>query len=200
MCCRETARIECLTVGKSGQAQKRLSTTPEFRGLPANGTVGEMADVDALGRQDRHGSDGLETKVEGYYSTVESHPGTNGPTAFSVEPIELVYQTPDRVLGKQSRAILFLAHGCSHAATDFFDQSPTCPKCIGLPVERRIVRSERGGEVWGSGAVSTLTRAKPLPFTSFHPSPLHTGAGSTEERLCRCGGVKWGQKGEPRRL
>jgi hypothetical protein len=28
---------------------------------------------------------------------------------------------------------VFVAHGCQHAATDFFPQSARCAKCLGLP-------------------------------------------------------------------
>jgi hypothetical protein len=33
---------------------------------------------------------------------------------------------------------MFLAHGCGHSALDFFDPSPSCPRCIGLPEEKKI--------------------------------------------------------------
>lgn len=36
------------------------------------------------------------------------------------------------------RGTLFVAHGCSHAATDFWPQSRSCPRCIGLPEEVNI--------------------------------------------------------------
>ena len=55
-------------------------------------------------------------------------------------PLEYIYQYPplsnlDAVIG-----VLFLAHGCSHAATDFWSHNErTCPRCRGLPVEKAIV-------------------------------------------------------------
>jgi hypothetical protein len=52
---------------------------------------------------------------------------------------EMVWQSPERTGFGQSVAVLFMAHGCSHAATDFFDKSKDCVNCIGLPVERRLV-------------------------------------------------------------
>ena len=67
--------------------------------------------------------------VEGEYEVVK----------LDGQDIELVYQTPERALNKTSVALLFLAHGCSHSATDFFDKGPLCKKCIGLPIERHIV-------------------------------------------------------------
>jgi hypothetical protein len=50
---------------------------------------------------------------------------------------EYVYQsgTP------KAKGLLFLAHGCSHSATDWWPQSPSCKRCIGLPIERTIVAS-----------------------------------------------------------
>uniref|UniRef100_A0A7S4KYP8 Uncharacterized protein n=1 Tax=Guillardia theta TaxID=55529 RepID=A0A7S4KYP8_GUITH len=60
-------------------------------------------------------------------------------TTLSDSGIEMVYQTVEKARGKTSRAILFLAHGCSHSATDFFDKSDDCKECIGLPIERKIV-------------------------------------------------------------
>jgi len=37
------------------------------------------------------------------------------------------------------KGLVFLAHGCSHHGTDWWDKSERCPKCIGLPEEKRIV-------------------------------------------------------------
>ena len=58
------------------------------------------------------------------------------------DKIELVYQTPEGFHPSlRTKALLFIAHGCSHAATDMFDHSESCEQCIGLPIEKRIVRS-----------------------------------------------------------
>ncbi|XP_048562109.1 uncharacterized protein LOC125542929 [Triticum urartu] len=38
------------------------------------------------------------------------------------------------------RAAVFVAPGCTIRATDFFDASPGCPRCAGLPEERRFTR------------------------------------------------------------
>lgn len=51
-----------------------------------------------------------------------------------VDPVELLWQKP-----RDPKALLFLAHGCNHAATDFFPPSETCPTCAGLPEETRVV-------------------------------------------------------------
>ncbi|KAI3921863.1 hypothetical protein MKX01_005552 [Papaver californicum] len=37
------------------------------------------------------------------------------------------------------KAVLFLAHGCNGKAANFWDNSPGCPNCVGLPEERLIV-------------------------------------------------------------
>jgi hypothetical protein len=42
------------------------------------------------------------------------------------------------------RAALFAAPGCTIRATDFFDASPGCPRCAGLPEERRFTRAALG--------------------------------------------------------
>jgi hypothetical protein len=34
--------------------------------------------------------------------------------------------------------VLFVAHGCGHAALDWFPQSKACPRCVGLPEEMNI--------------------------------------------------------------
>ena len=56
---------------------------------------------------------------------------------YEISPtgIEIVYQRPNREI----KGIVFLAHGCSHSATDWWPSDKNCPKCIGLPVERAIV-------------------------------------------------------------
>ncbi|KAG6419422.1 hypothetical protein SASPL_121644 [Salvia splendens] len=37
------------------------------------------------------------------------------------------------------KGVVFLAHGCSGRAANFWDKSPKCPNCVGLPEERLIV-------------------------------------------------------------
>jgi zinc transporter 2 len=46
-----------------------------------------------------------------------------------------VWQAPS----EPPRGILFLAHGCHHAATSWWSASAACPSCTGLPEELRIV-------------------------------------------------------------
>ncbi|KAF3444959.1 hypothetical protein FNV43_RR14652 [Rhamnella rubrinervis] len=57
------------------------------------------------------------------HPTVEFRNGTN-----------IIWQIPD-----SPNAVLFLAHGCNGQAFNFWDRSPHCPKCVGLPEERLIV-------------------------------------------------------------
>eukprot|EP01039_Chlorochromonas_danica_P002506 gene2506-2744_t len=49
---------------------------------------------------------------------------------------EAVYQLP---AVRRPNGVVFLAHGCHHSATDWWPHSPTCPNCIGLPMEMKIV-------------------------------------------------------------
>jgi hypothetical protein len=52
--------------------------------------------------------------------------------------IEFFWQLPPD--SSYPKAILFLAHGCGHAMTDWFPQSSACPDCIGLPEEMATVK------------------------------------------------------------
>ncbi|XP_047939549.1 uncharacterized protein LOC125187080 isoform X1 [Salvia hispanica] len=56
------------------------------------------------------------------------------PTVESRNGTDLIWQIPDSPKG-----VLFLAHGCSGRAANFWDKSPKCPSCVGLPEERLIV-------------------------------------------------------------
>eukprot|EP00240_Pyramimonas_obovata_P005220 CAMPEP_0118953172 /NCGR_PEP_ID=MMETSP1169-20130426/56086_1 /TAXON_ID=36882 /ORGANISM="Pyramimonas obovata, Strain CCMP722" /LENGTH=425 /DNA_ID=CAMNT_0006900565 /DNA_START=104 /DNA_END=1381 /DNA_ORIENTATION=- len=58
------------------------------------------------------------------------------------------------------KAILFVAHGCNHQATDFWHPSETCPKCTGLPEEVRIARTayDRGYAVVAISSQDRLSR------------------------------------------
>lgn len=51
-----------------------------------------------------------------------------------VQETQLVWQIPP-----SPKAILFIAHGCHGSATYFWDRSPNCAECVGLPEERIIV-------------------------------------------------------------
>lgn len=73
---------------------------------------------------------------------------TAGSTAASLEAygtyvelgegIQIVYQIPMNITSVVG--VLLVAHGCSHSATDWWKMSDKCQKCIGLPVERSIVK------------------------------------------------------------
>ena len=53
--------------------------------------------------------------------------------------VEVVYQLPQSTQ-KPIAGIVFLAHGCSHSATDWWPHNPVlCTACIGLPVEKAVV-------------------------------------------------------------
>jgi len=53
------------------------------------------------------------------------------------DSLEFVYEELPE--GRKVKGLVFLAHGCSHSGTDWWDKSARCPKCIGLPEEKRIV-------------------------------------------------------------
>ncbi|KAL6951838.1 hypothetical protein U1Q18_001825 [Sarracenia purpurea var. burkii] len=56
------------------------------------------------------------------------------PTMELRNGTDVIWQIPD-----SPKAVLFLAHGCSGRAVNFWDKSLNCPNCIGLPEERLIV-------------------------------------------------------------
>ncbi|KAG4961948.1 hypothetical protein AAZX31_14G026400 [Glycine max] len=56
------------------------------------------------------------------------------PTKEFRNETDLIWQVPESPKG-----VLFLAHGCNGRAINFWDKSPKCPDCIGLPEERLLV-------------------------------------------------------------
>ncbi|XP_050228244.1 uncharacterized protein LOC126677597 [Mercurialis annua] len=60
---------------------------------------------------------------EEFHPTVEFRNGT-----------DVIWQIPD-----SPKAVLFLAHGCNGRAVNFWERSPGCANCIGLPEERLLV-------------------------------------------------------------
>ena len=44
--------------------------------------------------------------------------------------LEVLWEVP-----KKPKRVLFVAHGCSHAGSDFWPASPACKHCLGLPEE-----------------------------------------------------------------
>ena len=62
--------------------------------------------------------------------------GNEGKKEVTAKGIEYVWEAP---VGAATK-MLFLAHGCSHTARDFWPSNPKCQDCVGLPEERRIVK------------------------------------------------------------
>lgn len=56
------------------------------------------------------------------------------PTVHFRNGTDMIWQVPE-----SPKAIVFLAHGCSGQAANFWDKSPKCSMCVGLPEERLIV-------------------------------------------------------------
>ncbi|XP_010525375.1 PREDICTED: uncharacterized protein LOC104803188 [Tarenaya hassleriana] len=56
------------------------------------------------------------------------------PTVEFQNGTDVIWQIPS-----SPKAVLFIAHGCQRRATDFWDRSLECPKCIGLPEETVLV-------------------------------------------------------------
>lgn len=56
------------------------------------------------------------------------------PTVEILNRTEVIWQIPD-----SPKSVLFLAHGCNGRAANFWDKSPNCDHCVGLPEERLIV-------------------------------------------------------------
>ncbi|KAI9115507.1 hypothetical protein K1719_013176 [Acacia pycnantha] len=63
---------------------------------------------------------------------------------------DVIWQTPE-----SPKAVLFLAHGCDCRAVNFWDQSPECPNCVGLPEDRLIVLNALARQI----AVITISSA-----------------------------------------
>ena len=78
--------------------------------------------------------------------------------------------------------VLFVAHGCNHSAEDWFDPSPACSACLGLPEERlvRLAALRRGYAVV---AVSSLNR----DTKCWH----NTAASKSEDLQVGWAGVVW---------
>eukprot|EP00898_Chlorokybus_atmophyticus_P004286 jgi/Chlat1/4859/Chrsp31S04885 len=54
----------------------------------------------------------------------------------TIQEAEVVWQVPPNPVGT-----LFIAHGCTHGATDFWPKGESCDACIGLPEETALVRA-----------------------------------------------------------
>lgn len=101
---------------------------------------------------------------------------------------EAVYQLP---AVRRPNGVIFLAHGCQHSATDWWPYSATCPYCIGLPMETKIVAdglrqgfvmlavssSNRQHKCWGSPDVplvaALIQRFYTVKLKGNFSIPLH---------------------------
>jgi hypothetical protein len=105
----------------------------------------------AVSRNDQHSMNVPSYEI---FSSVSLDSKAGGGALFNPETdIEVVWQKP-----RDASRVIFLAHGCSHGAVDFWPKSSACPKCIGLPEERTIVKAalRRGYMVV---AISSMDRA-----------------------------------------
>lgn len=68
-------------------------------------------------------------KWNSFRSSTQFHPSLE-----FMNGTDVIWQIPD-----SPKAILFIAHGCNGRAANFWDRSPSCLNCIGLPEERLIV-------------------------------------------------------------
>lgn len=59
----------------------------------------------------------------------------NHPIVQHTEDTVVLWQIPD-----SPRFVLFVAHGCGGHPGYYWDRSPTCPNCVGMPEERLLVR------------------------------------------------------------
>ncbi|CAN1123100.1 Pentatricopeptide repeat-containing protein At1g03100, mitochondrial [Linum perenne] len=62
------------------------------------------------------------------------HTDHHSPTVEFRNGTDIIWQIPS-----SPKAVLFLAHGCNGRAANFWDKSPSCANCIGLPEERLLV-------------------------------------------------------------
>jgi hypothetical protein len=60
-----------------------------------------------------------------------------GPAYELLAGAEAMYELP----ATSPTAVLFVAHGCQHSATDFWAPTSAAPQCLGLPEEVRIVKA-----------------------------------------------------------
>ncbi|KAJ1691036.1 hypothetical protein LUZ63_015191 [Rhynchospora breviuscula] len=56
------------------------------------------------------------------------------PSLYHTNGTEVIYQIPS-----SPKAVFFVAHGCNLHAYDFWDKSPNCAHCTGLPEDRLFV-------------------------------------------------------------
>ncbi|KAI7843771.1 hypothetical protein COHA_002669 [Chlorella ohadii] len=74
--------------------------------------------------------------------------------AQNISELETLWEVPPLPTG-----VLFVAHGCNHAAADFWPPSERCPHCTGLPQER-LVRLAALARGYAVVAISSMDREK----------------------------------------
>lgn len=118
--------------GKRLLKQSRGSRNIQYPALFAFVILIVIALVLLFGKNDdksRLITDLVNQKWNTFDSLVQLH-----PTVEFRNGTDLIWQIPD-----SPKAVLFLAHGCNGRAVNFWDKSPNCPNCVGLPEERLIV-------------------------------------------------------------
>ena len=70
----------------------------------------------------------------------------------TINDLEALWEVP-----AQPQRVLFVAHGCAHAGSDFWAPSPRCPHCLGLPQEQ-LVRAAALRRGYAVVAVSSFDR------------------------------------------
>lgn len=75
-------------------------------------------------------------------ATLSVAASASGPQYSTFAGAEAMWEVP-----AHPAAILFLAHGCQHAATDFFFPTANCPHALGLPEEVRLVKQALAANV-----------------------------------------------------
>ncbi|CAN7095362.1 unnamed protein product [Brassica rapa subsp. narinosa] len=68
---------------------------------------------------------------------IVKHVSRSHPTVEIRNGTRLIWKIPTN----KPKAVLFIAHGCHRKASDFWDKSPSCPNCTGLPEEKVLVRT-----------------------------------------------------------
>lgn len=79
-------------------------------------------------------------------------PPRDWPQSRTISDLETLWEVP-----ASPKGVLFVAHGCNHAATDWWPASPRCPTCVGLP-EERIIRKAALRRGYAVVAVSSFDR------------------------------------------
>lgn len=99
-----------------------------------------------------------------------------GTHELSSAGVELVWQAP-----ANASAVLLLAHGCSHRATDWWEAGPGCAQCSGMPEDTRLA-----GAALANGFFTVAATSADRESGCWHPAddgPLVVAA--LEELLLR---------------